>query len=64
VFESFWNILAIPSAHFNGRRVLGNTIASKANLLRRGVVVDCMSCLCGEIGKPQGICFLNVKLLG
>jgi len=46
LFEDFWNIKALPFALF---RFLGNSIASKVNLVRRGVIVDCSSCcLCRD----------------
>ena len=39
----------LPSALFTAWRVLGNLIASKANLVIRGVIVDCSSCcLCRD----------------
>jgi len=49
LFASFWKIKALPSAFFTAWRVLGNKIASKANLVRRGIEVGNMSyCMCGE----------------
>jgi len=49
LFEDFWKIKALPYALFTIWRVLGNSIASKANLVRRGVTVDFSSCcLCRE----------------
>ena len=62
MFESFWKILAIPSVHFTTWRVLGNTIASKANMLRRGVVVDCMfCCLYGETEETTRHLFFECR---
>jgi len=59
LFEDFWKIKALPSALFIAWRVLGNSIASKANLVRRGVIVDCSSgCLCQEeVETTRNLCF-------
>jgi len=44
LFEFFWKIKDLLFAHFTTWRVLDNTIASKSNLVRRGVTVDYISC--------------------
>jgi len=49
LFRDFWKIKVLPFTLFIAWRVLGNSIASKANLVRHGVTVDCSSCcLCWE----------------
>ncbi|XP_068477366.1 uncharacterized protein [Phaseolus vulgaris] len=44
-----WRYKALPSALFTAWRVVENRIASKVNLVRRGVAVEnSLCCLCGE----------------
>jgi len=44
VFVFFWKTTALPSAHIIAWRVLINSIATKANLERRGILVDTNLC--------------------
>ena len=63
LFEDFWKIKALPSALFIAWRVLGNSIASKANLVRHGVTVDCSSCcLCREEVETTRHLFFECKI--
>jgi len=65
LFERFWKVKALPSAQITAWRVLNNSIATKDNLLRRGVLM--VSCLCGLCGEEEEtVChfFLSVKLCG
>jgi len=47
MYNFFWKIKALPSAHVTVWRVIENKIASKVNLERRGVGVKSnICCLC------------------
>ena len=47
-FAEFWTLKTLPSSHFTAWRVLHNAIATKDNLLRRGIPMACVRCpLCG-----------------
>jgi len=49
VFGKLWSCKAVPSVLVTAWRVLKNKIATRANLVRRGVVVDSsLCCLCGK----------------
>jgi len=66
LFKAFWRIKALPSDHFVAYMVLENKIATKANLVRRGIVVENIMCsLCEEKEETSFfICFLVVVSLG
>ena len=52
VFGKLWRCKVAPSVLFTAWRVLENRIATRANLVRRGVVVDCsLCCLCEKGGR-------------
>ena len=49
VFGKLWSCKVAPSAFLTAWRVLENKVATRANLVRRGVVVDSsLCCLCGK----------------
>ncbi|XP_068467092.1 uncharacterized protein [Phaseolus vulgaris] len=49
VFGKLWSCKVVPSALVTAWRVLGNKIATRAYLERRGVLVESsMCCLCGK----------------
>ena len=49
VFGKLWSCKVAPSALLTAWRVLENKVATRANLVRRGVVVDSsLCCLCGK----------------
>jgi len=43
-FAELWTLKTIPSAQFTAWRVLCNAIATKDNLLRRGIPLACVRC--------------------
>jgi len=60
LFEKFWKIKVLPSAQTTTWRVLINSITTKNNLLRRGVLL--VSSLCGLCGEEEKIvCHLFFK---
>ncbi|XP_068484829.1 uncharacterized protein [Phaseolus vulgaris] len=57
VYSKLWRCKALPSALFTAWRVLENRIASRVNLVRRGVAVEnLLCCLCGE--EEESSCHL------
>ncbi|XP_068471708.1 uncharacterized protein [Phaseolus vulgaris] len=57
VYSKVWRCKALPSALFTAWRVLENRIASRVNLVRRGVAVEnLLYCLCGE--EEESSCHL------
>ena len=43
-YKCFWKIKALPSAHVTTWRVIENKVASKVNLVRRGIQIECNLC--------------------
>jgi len=41
LFAEFWTLKTLPSTQFTTWRVLSNAIATKDNLLRRGISMVC-----------------------
>ncbi len=55
--SKLWRCKALPSALFTAWRVVENRIASRVNLVRRGVAVEnSLCCLCGE--EEESSCHL------
>ena len=55
-FAELWTLKTLPSAQFTAWRVLCNAIATKDNLLRRGIPLVCVRCpLCG-VEEESVIC--------
>jgi len=63
MFKFFWGIKALPSIHVTTWRVLENKIASKVNLVRRGVVVDSIfCCFCGLKEESTNHLFFGCRI--
>jgi len=63
-FAKLWTLKTLPSTQFMALRVLCNVIATKDNLLRRGISLVCVRYpLCG-VEEESDIYFLNVGSLG
>ena len=66
MYNFFWRIKTLPSAHVTSWRVIENMIATKVNLVRRGVKVESNFCyLCRVLEESTShICSLVVESLG
>jgi len=57
VYSKLWRCKVLPSTLFTAWRLLENRIASRVNLVRRGVAVENpLCCLCGE--EEESLCHL------
>ena len=62
LFNFFWEIKALASAHVTTWRVIENKIASKVNPERRGVVVESnLCCLCRVLGESTSHFFFQMQ---
>jgi len=62
LYNYFWKIKALPSAHITFWRVLENKIATKINLVRRGVAVDSsICCFCREKEETTSHLFFECR---
>ena len=58
IYCRLWRCKALPSAVFLAWRVLENRIATRVNLVRRGVVVEnLVCCLCGKVEESSSHLF-------
>jgi len=56
LFERFWKVKSLTFAQVIAWRVLQNSIATKDNLLRRGVIL--VSSLCGLCSEKENVSHL------
>ena len=63
MYNFFWRIKALPSAHVTTWRVIGNKIATKVNLERQGVQVESnLFCLCRVSEESTSYLFFGCKV--
>jgi len=63
VYNFFWRINVLLSAHVTAWRVIENKIVTKTNLERRGVVVESnLCCFCGEKEESKSHLFFGCKV--
>jgi len=63
MYNFFWRIKALPSAHVTTWRVIENKITTKVNLERRGVQVESnLCCLCRVSGESTSHLFFDCRV--
>jgi len=64
VFSKLWRCKAVPSVVLTAWRTFGNKLATRVNLLRRGVLVESFACcLCGEKVESCRHLFLDCRFV-
>jgi len=65
LFVSLWKSYALPSTQFTAWRVLFNSVATKVNLERRGVLVDNNLCSFCRMGvESTNHLFFECRIVG
>jgi len=63
-YKSFWRIRALSSAHVIAWRVIENKVASKVNLVRRGIQIECNLCsLCKLSEESTNHLFFDCRVV-
>jgi len=63
LYNFFWRIKALPSAHVTTWRVIENKVASKVNLERRGIGIESnLCCFCRQLEESTNHLFFGCRV--